>query len=144
MLIRQVQQACSKGMGILRTEQSLLKTRQILDRLQLQLDSLCAVHTQGRAYNMEWLQAISCENLLLCCRCAAQAAQERKESRGVHIRGDYPKMDNVNQHQHYTFHLEEGELRMEAEPAEEFGEVLNTPGQTVESYLLNADLHYRR
>lgn len=144
MLIRQVQQACSEGMGILRTEQSLLKTRQTLDRLQLQLDSLCAVHTQGRAYNMEWLQAISCENLLLCCRCAAQAAQERKESRGVHIRGDYPKMDNVNQHQHYTFHLEEGKLRMEAEPAEEFGEVLNTPGQTVESYLLNADLHYRR
>ena len=144
LLFSQIQQACTAGMGILRTRQSLLKTRQELSRLQLQLDNLCAIHTQGRAYNMEWLQAIQCENLLTCCQCAVQAALERKESRGVHIRGDYPEMDNARQLKHYTFSMEDGALKMESEPVEDRGGFLTDAAHTVESYLLDPELQYSR
>jgi succinate dehydrogenase / fumarate reductase, flavoprotein subunit len=45
-----------------------------------------------RAYNPGWHLALDLRNMLLVAECVAQAALERKESRGGHTREDYPSM----------------------------------------------------
>jgi L-aspartate oxidase len=42
------------------------------------------------------------QNMLTVCRLIAQSALARKESRGVHFRGDYPDTDD----EHFKKHTE--------------------------------------
>jgi len=51
---------------------------------------------KSRKYNYEWLQANQVKNRLTCSFLASLMAKERKESRGLHIRDDYPLIDNEN------------------------------------------------
>ena len=43
-----------------------------------------------------------CQNMLTVCLLMAQAAQKRKESRGVHFRSDFPDTDD----RHFKKHIE--------------------------------------
>lgn len=45
-------------------------------------------------YNVEFMGLIALKNRLLCSKLAAVMAEERKESRGLHLRFDYPDIDN--------------------------------------------------
>ncbi|MCF8080258.1 MAG: FAD-binding protein [Desulfobacterales bacterium] len=60
--------------------------REILPRL--------AVQSPNRRYNLEWIQALQLENQLFCLEAALRAALRRSESRGQHIRSDFPQVDN--------------------------------------------------
>ena len=62
----------------------------------------------------------------------------------MHIRGDYPEMDNARQLKHYTFSMEDGALKMESEPVEDRDGFLTDAAHTVESYLLDPELQYSR
>jgi L-aspartate oxidase len=42
-----------------------------------------------------------CQNMLTICLLMAQAARQRKESRGVHFRRDYPETDDKNFKKHF-------------------------------------------
>ena len=143
-LFARIQQSCTHGFGMLRSESSLRRTAAELMQLQLQVNSLCTLHTEGRAYNMEWLRAMQCENLLLCCRCGVQAALERRESRGVHIRSDYPRIDERNYWLRYEFALEQGKLVMTSCQPQLDKTTPRGDGQTIPEYLLDPTLEYRR
>jgi succinate dehydrogenase / fumarate reductase flavoprotein subunit len=65
-----------------------------------------SVKTKGRAYNPEWLEALSTENLVLCLEAGARAALSREESRGTHIRLDFPNVDHARFLSRTTFHME--------------------------------------
>ena len=93
---------------------------------------------------MEWLRAMQCENLLLCCRCGVQAALERRESRGVHIRSDYPRIDERNYWLRYEFALEQGKLVMTSCQPQLDKTTPRGDGQTIPEYLLDPTLEYRR
>jgi len=41
-----------------------------------------------------------CQNMLTVCRLIAESARNRRESRGVHFRSDYPKIDDNNFQKH--------------------------------------------
>jgi L-aspartate oxidase len=47
------------------------------------------------------------QNMLLVSRLIVQAALEREESRGVHLRTDFPEMDNQNWQRHVTWRRQE-------------------------------------
>ncbi|MGC4003230.1 MAG: hypothetical protein QM811_08880 [Pirellulales bacterium] len=46
------------------------------------------------------------QNMLMCARLMIQAAQLRKETRGVHDRSDYPTTDDANWRKHIAFRWE--------------------------------------
>ena len=50
----------------------------------------------GPRYNLELYNALALRNLLLCCEVGLYSALSRKESRGCHLRADYPQVDNQN------------------------------------------------
>jgi len=46
------------------------------------------------------------ENMLCVARLMIEAAAARTESRGTHVRTDFPAADDARQHQHLTFQRE--------------------------------------
>lgn len=50
----------------------------------------------GPRYNLELYNALALRNLLLCCEVGLYSALSRKESRGCHLRADYPRVDNAD------------------------------------------------
>ncbi|MEW6661379.1 MAG: FAD-binding protein [Bacillota bacterium] len=91
-LQRELQQTMVEWAGPGRTAQSL---RAALDRISLienlSKDLTLAPH---REYNLEVLEAIELEHMLVTARAVVESAMVRQESRGAHIRLDYPKTDN--------------------------------------------------
>ena len=49
------------------------------------------VGSPSRRYNYEWLTACAVRNTAVCTEAGIRAALLRKESRGCHIRQDYPQ-----------------------------------------------------
>lgn len=79
---------------LLRTEETLSAGLAQYQDLEKQMDSL-TLQGKGLLYNRELLEALQLRNLLTCSRVAARMALERKESRGLHLREDYPMIDNA-------------------------------------------------
>lgn len=61
---------------------------------------------KSRAYNLEWLEALQLENLLTCTEIGIRSAIARSESRGFHVRADFPQVDNVTWLNRITFKKE--------------------------------------
>lgn len=64
--------------------------------LRADLPFRAGVGNSSRAYNWEWITALQMENLALCVEAGILSALERRESRGCHIRKDYPEVDHDN------------------------------------------------
>jgi len=75
-----------RNVGIERTEDRLAETVEIVDF--------------WRRYVMDKVfdgpAGWECQNMLTVCRLMAEAARQRRESRGVHIRTDHPQTDDTN------------------------------------------------
>ena len=50
---------------------------------------------QSLRMNTEWRDALEAENMALCVLASCHAALQRKETRGYHVRTDYPDLDPV-------------------------------------------------
>lgn len=77
--------------GIARTEDGLREALEALEALRDQLRSSSV--TGNREYNPGWHTWIDLHSLLTVSEVVAQAALERRESRGAHTRDDYPDAD---------------------------------------------------
>lgn len=88
--------ACDEGFGLIRTEEKLENALRRIEELK-ELWKNVTLSGKSKAYNLEWLGALQTENLLTCCEAGIRAAILRKESRGCHMRKDYPQVD----HNHY-------------------------------------------
>jgi succinate dehydrogenase/fumarate reductase flavoprotein subunit len=64
-----------------------------------------------RRYNTEFLDAIELRNMLTCSRLITTCARIRKESRGAHLRLDYPENDDLNWLKNITIWKENGKLK---------------------------------
>lgn len=145
LLFRQIQRTCTEGFGLLRNEAGLRQTMEKLVQLNLQLQNLCCVSDRATAYNMEWVKAIQCENLLICCKAGVLAALERKESRGCHMRSDYPKVDHDNYLIKYVFHREKDAMVMSSrQPRTEGVKLPEGTRDSIMAYLTDPELDYRR
>jgi len=80
---------------LLRNEETLNKGIREYEILEKELGEI-GISYKDLTYNRELVEAIQLNNLLTCSRVAAKMALERKESRGVHLREDFPYIDNEN------------------------------------------------
>jgi succinate dehydrogenase / fumarate reductase, flavoprotein subunit len=86
----EIQETMSTLVGIIRTEDEIKAALAELEKLAEKADAVSAAG--GSAYNPGWHLALDIRNIMLMARCVAQAALERRESRGGHTRNDYPGM----------------------------------------------------
>ncbi len=80
--------------GIMRTEESLLRGEAALDALDNDLDAIGAAE-QDRAFNLTWHDWMNLKNLILVSRSIAAAARQRTDSRGAHFREDFPEAGDL-------------------------------------------------
>lgn len=87
-----LQQLCWEKLGVVRTEQSL---KNLLDQIAAYKKQLPSVgcRAKNRIYNREWIEALQLENLITLAELVAVSALQRRESRGVHYRRDFPAAD---------------------------------------------------
>ena len=95
-LRKEFQERTHFEMGPVRDEAVLGNYLKYLDDLQGNLFAQIAVQNKSGVYNKEWIEALDLENMVLTMQACALAAKERKESRGVHYREDYPQVNNVD------------------------------------------------
>lgn len=84
---------CDRGFNFYRSGALLARAYAESQELRANLDTL-ALATSSRHYNLEWMQSVMVRNLALCAEIGLHAALERKESRGTHLREDYPEVNN--------------------------------------------------
>jgi succinate dehydrogenase / fumarate reductase flavoprotein subunit len=86
----ELQQTMSELVGIIRKGDEIKAALAELEKLR---ERAAVVRAEGGpAYNPGWHLALDLRNIVLIAECVAQAALERKESRGGHTRDDYPAM----------------------------------------------------
>ena len=92
-LRKQLEEVADSSLGYTRDETSLNSG---LQKMVLLCDEISKTTLSGkdRLYNTEWIQALHTRNLADCTRLSIVMALQRKESRGTHIRTDYPEIDN--------------------------------------------------
>jgi succinate dehydrogenase / fumarate reductase flavoprotein subunit len=93
-----------KEAGILRTEDSLLKALDYVHYLYNQSVGLHCI-TKERDMNVELSSILEFKNSLLVAEALILSAMERKESRGVHYRSDYPAPNDAAGRDHIEVRL---------------------------------------
>lgn len=141
---QEIEAVCDNGFGVIRTEEKLEDALQKILALQEEWKTL-TISATGQAYNPEWLWALQAENLLTCCEAGIRAAILRKESRGCHIRKDYPQVD----HDHYLVKFVHSNVggKMETHQRKPIKTKITPPNgrrNTVIDYFLDPTLNYHR
>jgi len=92
-IMRRLQRIMLEQAGISRHEEGLGRALEEIASLQQEL-RLHASISPIRRYNTEVLDAVETRNMLISARLIATCARMRKESRGAHLRLDYPGKDD--------------------------------------------------
>ena len=92
---QRLQRISDATLKLLRNEQTLKQGVEDYQALACEMENI-SISSQGLLYNRELLEALQLQNLLTCSLLSAKMALERTESRGVHLREDYPLIDNEN------------------------------------------------
>ncbi|NMA18192.1 MAG: FAD-binding protein [Clostridiaceae bacterium] len=146
-LFNDIQSVCDEKFRILRNETGLKSALDQIKQFQLHLDEMCSLNCKEHIYNIEWLRALQCDNLLLCCKAGILAAIERRESRGFHFRSDFPKVDHNNYLLKYYSSFHDGILTVSRRKPRLTQNQVRFPKGThasIMAYLTDPDLHYKR
>ena len=95
-VFREIQQTYWKGIGIMRSEDSINESLAELDRIEAEDLPRMFIASKSMQLNRDWQSALEARSLLMCAKATGYAALQRKETRGAHCRLDYPQMDNDN------------------------------------------------
>ena len=90
-LHRELQDIMEMHAGIVREEESLNEGIEKLKDLSKRVENAKA--TGDRSYNPSWHLCLDMKNMIITSLAVAEAARERRESRGGHTRLDYPDYD---------------------------------------------------
>lgn len=93
---QEIQQTAIKGCGPCRSEKKAIEALEDFEQINREVLPRMYVRDKARVCNMEWKEALEAFNMIICGEMVTRAALARTESRGVHIREDYPFMDNDN------------------------------------------------
>jgi succinate dehydrogenase/fumarate reductase flavoprotein subunit len=108
---REMQQAMGRDAAVLRDEAGL---RRVMEKVrELRHEVVSGVVVRHKAPSMAILRlraALELENLLLTAEAVVSSALERRESRGVHSRLDYPEQDDANWRRNIFVALQGGEI----------------------------------
>jgi len=90
-----LEEAADKGFGVIRTGAGLEEALKRVEELKPRFAAMRA-DSPSRRYNYQWLCALQARNMLICTEAGIRAALMRTESRGCHIRADFPEVDHDN------------------------------------------------
>lgn len=89
-----LQELMSGAMGVIRNGDDLKAALEEISRIKTEDFPQIFIACKDRTYNKEWLEFLELRSMVICAGAMVQSALTRKESRGVHIRKDYPNTDN--------------------------------------------------
>ena len=89
---------------VFRTDESLARVTGVIAELRERYRDV-GIQDRGRRFNTDLLEAIELGFLLDLAEVVVLSARNRKESRGGHMRDDFPKRDDVNYMKHTMAYL---------------------------------------
>ncbi|WP_288468295.1 succinate dehydrogenase flavoprotein subunit, partial [uncultured Curtobacterium sp.] len=104
VLRKELQDEMDKNAQVFRTDESLGKMTETIHELRDRFRNV-AVQDKGKRFNTDLLEAVELGFLLDLAEVVVYSARNRKESRGGHMRDDYPKRDDENYMQHTMAYL---------------------------------------
>jgi len=103
-LRRELQEAMDRGAQVFRTEESLTEVLAVIHDLRDRYKNV-GIQDRGRRFNTDLLEAVELGFLLDLAEVLVYCARNRKESRGGHMRDDYPNRDDANYMKHTMAYL---------------------------------------
>jgi len=92
---KELQDSMDRNAQIFRTEESLKEVTELIEKLRARYRNV-QVQDKGKRYNTDLLEAVELGFLLDLAEVLVYSARARKESRGGHMREDYPERDDKN------------------------------------------------
>ncbi len=92
---KELQDTMDRNAQIFRTEETLAEATAVIEQLRARYRNIL-VQDRGKRFNTDLLEAIELGFLLDLAEVLVYSARARKESRGGHMREDYPKRDDEN------------------------------------------------
>jgi succinate dehydrogenase / fumarate reductase flavoprotein subunit len=92
---RELQEAMDRNAQVFRTDESLREVGDLIKTLRARYRNV-QVQDKGKRFNTDLLEAVELGFLLDLAEVVVYSARNRKESRGAHMREDYPKRDDEN------------------------------------------------
>ncbi|GAA3337231.1 succinate dehydrogenase flavoprotein subunit [Curtobacterium pusillum] len=104
VLRKELQDEMDKNAQVFRTDESLARVTETIHELRNRFLQV-SVQDKGKRFNTDLLEAVELGFLLDLAEVVVYSARNRKESRGGHMRDDYPKRDDENYMQHTMAYL---------------------------------------
>ncbi|TCU48751.1 succinate dehydrogenase flavoprotein subunit [Curtobacterium sp. PhB146] len=104
VLRKELQDEMDKNAQVFRTDESLDRVTETIHTLRNRFMQV-SVQDKGKRFNTDLLEAVELGFLLDLAEVVVYSARNRKESRGGHMRDDYPKRDDENYMQHTMAYL---------------------------------------
>ncbi|MBN9195068.1 MAG: succinate dehydrogenase/fumarate reductase flavoprotein subunit, partial [Microbacterium sp.] len=104
VLRKTLQDEMDRKAQVFRTDESLGEVLEVIEELRGRYRNI-HVDDKGKRYNTDLLEAVELGFLLDLAEVVVYAARNRKESRGGHMRDDYPKRDDENYMKHTMAYL---------------------------------------
>ncbi|WP_158862651.1 succinate dehydrogenase flavoprotein subunit [Leifsonia sp. AG29] len=101
---KELQDEMDRNAQVFRTDESLEKVTGTIHRLRERYKNV-VVQDKGKRYNTDLLEAVELGFLLDLAEVVVYSARNRKESRGGHMRDDFPKRDDENYMKHTMAYL---------------------------------------
>ena len=113
VLRRELQEIMDEKAQVFRTDESLREVTETIHTLRERYKNI-GVQDKGRRFNTDLLEAVELGFLLDLAEVVVYSARNRKESRGGHMRDDFPLRDDVNYLQHTMAYLSGDALSADA------------------------------
>ncbi|QNE35134.1 succinate dehydrogenase flavoprotein subunit [Leifsonia shinshuensis] len=101
---KELQDEMDRNAQVFRTDESLENVTGTIHRLRERYKNI-VVQDKGKRFNTDLLEAVELGFLLDLAEVVVFSARNRKESRGGHMRDDFPKRDDENYMQHTMAYL---------------------------------------
>jgi len=103
-LRKELQDEMDRNAQVFRTDESLAKVTQTIHSLRERYQNV-SIQDKGKRFNTDLLEAIELGFLLDLAEVVVFSARNRKESRGGHMRDDYPDRDDATYMKHTMAYL---------------------------------------
>lgn len=103
-LRKELQDEMDRNAQVFRTDESLAKVTETIHSLRERYQHV-GIHDKGKRFNTDLLEAIELGFLLDLAEVVVFSARNRKESRGGHMRDDYPDRDDATYMKHTMAYL---------------------------------------
>lgn len=109
---RELGELMAANLGVTRTDAGIAEAQEKVRALQ-QRHAALRVNNKSRIYNYALTSYLELGNLLQLAEAAALAARGRTESRGAHVRDDFPQRDDSNWKVHTVVRRQDGAPKLE-------------------------------